>query len=97
MVDGSIYGVPTNSKQVLRISAGEVELIGEVFQGDWTLCLSDFKWVLKLRKWHGGVLCGDGCIYGIPCNAQCILKIADGKVSTVAQGSPLLQGRVPRT
>ena len=43
MVDGSIYGVPTNSKQVLRISAGEVELIGEAFQGDWTLSQSDFK------------------------------------------------------
>ena len=26
-------------------------------------------------KWHGGVVGGDGCIYGIPAHADTVLKI----------------------
>eukprot|EP00439_Symbiodinium_sp_Y106_P023355 s7232_g2.t2 len=82
-VDGSIYGVPTNSDRVLHISpaAGTVDLIGESFTGGW--------------KWHGGVLSPvDRCVYAIPCNAESVLKIfPDGRVTTIGEGSPVLKGR----
>ncbi|CAK9117263.1 unnamed protein product [Durusdinium trenchii] len=81
-LDGCIYGVPTNSAQVLQITCatGQVDLIGEVFKGDW--------------KWHGGVYCPqDQSIYGIPCNAECVLKISKGSVTTFAHDSPVLKGR----
>ncbi|CAK9117288.1 unnamed protein product, partial [Durusdinium trenchii] len=78
----NLPGVPTNSAQVLQITCatGQVDLIGEVFKGDW--------------KWHGGVYCPqDQSIYGIPCNAECVLKISKGSVTTFAHDSPVLKGR----
>merc|ERR1712048_199564 len=49
----------------------EVTTIGGPLKGQW--------------KWHGGVLAGDGCIYGIPCNAESALKIdpSTGQVTTI--------------
>ena len=80
--DGSIYCVPSWATSVLRItpSTGACALLGEGLP-----CLAneaaaqDGRW-----KWHGGVLANDGCIYGIPCNAETVLKVdpSTGEIST---------------
>ncbi|CAK9117267.1 unnamed protein product [Durusdinium trenchii] len=50
--------------------------------------------LLGSLKWHGGVYCPqDQSIYGIPCNAECVLKISKGSVTTFAHDSPVLKGR----
>ena len=48
---------------MLRIDpkSDQIELVGDSFPGRW--------------KWYGGILAGDGCIYGIPYCAASVLKI----------------------
>jgi hypothetical protein len=62
--DGSIYGIPSNSKFVLKIvpSTNEVSTIGSTpLEGQ--------------TKYYGGIKGGDGAIYGIPYTACNVLKI----------------------
>lgn len=75
--DGNIYAIPANSMRVLMIvpSTGEVRLVGppllpvlgERSGGPGPLDVAG--------RWYGGLLGSDGSIYGMPCNADCVLKI----------------------
>ena len=85
--DGNIYAIPGTARTVLRVdtSTGRCTTHGELI-GPWvttSLKRNQFKW---LR----GIACPDGSIYGLPSNANCILKItpnedpAKVKVSTIS-------------
>lgn len=80
--NGSIYGIPQNARGVLKITpeTGECKIIGDLGEGGW--------------KFHGGLVAGDGSlIFGIPCNADCVLKI-DTKTDTLTTfGHGLKSGR----
>lgn len=80
--NGAIYGIPQTARGVLKIvpETGECTIIGNLEDGGW--------------KWHGGVIAGDGSlIYGVPCNADTVLKI-DTRTDTVTTiGSDLKSGR----
>mmetsp|Transcript_42510 Transcript_42510/g.85962 ORF Transcript_42510/g.85962 Transcript_42510/m.85962 type:complete len:520 (-) Transcript_42510:92-1651(-) len=75
-VDGNIYCVPASSTRVLMIvpRTGEVRLVGPELLpelGDGTK-----KTPLDLGgRWYGGLLGIDNGIYGMPCNANCVLRI----------------------
>lgn len=51
-------------------------------QGDWL--------------WHGGNLGDDGCIYGVPCNAERILKINPRTSEVSLIGGPFKVSESPR-
>ena len=55
--------MPQCAEAVLKINpyTQAVTQIGKLEPGGW--------------KWHGGVTGRDGCIYGIPANADTVLKI----------------------
>eukprot|EP00945_MAST-04E_sp_MAST-4E-sp1_P008010 g8010.t1 len=84
--DGNIYGIPQCASGVLKINprTQECTIIGkeEVSQHGQG---QKMGW-----KWHGGFYCKEtGAIYGIPSNADAVLKI-DTKTDTVTTiGYPL--------
>ena len=70
--DGNIYAIPGTARTVLRVDTrtGQCTTHGELI-GPWvttSLKRNQFKW---LR----GIACPDGCIYGLPSNANSVLKI----------------------
>ena len=82
--DGYIYTVPGSGKCVLRIDPNTLEVIefGTPTKGPYvssSLPANQFKWL------RGALSPIDGCIYGIPSNANSVLKInpADGSVSFI--------------
>jgi hypothetical protein len=88
--DGCIYGIPLHAETVLKIdpTTDEVTTMGGPFKsevdGDGEHCSGGSTF-----KWHGGVVATDGCIYGIPANAESVLKI-DCRTGTVSTfGGPL--------
>jgi hypothetical protein len=97
--DGCIYGIPLHSDTVLKIdpATDEVTTLGGPFieaekgaeRGE-LYGTSDLHYSGGATfKWHGGVVAKDGCIYGIPANAETVIKIdcRAGKVTTF--GGPL--------
>eukprot|EP00928_Gymnodinium_smaydae_P005669 TRINITY_DN11936_c0_g1_i1.p1 TRINITY_DN11936_c0_g1~~TRINITY_DN11936_c0_g1_i1.p1 ORF type:complete len:457 (-),score=94.72 TRINITY_DN11936_c0_g1_i1:52-1371(-) len=80
--NGSIYGIPQCARGVLKIvpETGECSVLGDLGEGGW--------------KYHGGLATPDGLIvYGIPCNADSVLKI-DTRTDTVTTiGHGLKSGR----
>ena len=56
-------GIPQCATSVLKIDpvSQEVSTLGELPAGGW--------------KWHGGVVGQDGCIYGVPANADSVLVV----------------------
>ena len=61
--DGAIYGICQNATGVLRIDVKNqtATIHGDFPQGG--------------HKWHGGVKAPDGSIWGIPANADQVLKV----------------------
>jgi len=59
--------------QVLKVTIGvpedkQVSLIGPVFKGK--------------NKWQNGFLGRDNAVYGLPCNAETVLRISEDDVSS---------------
>ena len=70
--DGCIYAIPSNASRVLRIDpAAPGDAAVEPIGPD----LSTHGGQKKKKKWNGGVLGSDGCIYAIPFNASRVLRI----------------------
>ena len=69
-VDGCIYALPCecNVPHILKIDpkAGTARTVGE--------SVLRHSQGVKAYAWHSMVLAGDGCMYGIPHTASCILK-----------------------
>ena len=79
--DGCIYGMPSDASSILRIDPNysSNEARATTF-GDVTIKSKDTKnsevTDLNMNKWQGGVLSPkDGCVYAVPANANCVLKI----------------------
>eukprot|EP00959_Pyramimonas_sp_CCMP1952_P378139 7921151-Pyramimonas_sp.AAC.1 len=86
--DGCIYGVPGSARSVLRIQpvvgaapnapngtperhlGYKVSLVGSCCGPSVQSSMGKNRF-----KWLRGALCRDGCIYGIPSNADCVLRI----------------------
>jgi hypothetical protein len=71
--DGCIYGIPGSARYVLKITpeTGEIKTIGPKLM--FPLVTTSLK--KNQFKWLRGILAGDGCVYGVPANADCVLKI----------------------
>jgi len=85
--DGTVYGIPGSASNVLKIvpNTGEVSLLGQL-RGPFmksSIPANKFKW---LR----GILAGDGAIYGIPSNAEAVLKIDPSTGEVATMGGPLV-------
>jgi hypothetical protein len=101
--DGMIFGVPGTAKSVLKVdpSTDEVCEVGvdvlglrrDASSGRWT-GQGKSKGAIKRGqfKWLRGARAANGDIFGIPCNANTVLRIsgASGEVSTI--GDPALLG-----
>ena len=90
--DGCIYAVPGSARSVLRIqptanaplgSGGGMgeHALGYKLSMVGSLCGPTVQSSMgKNRfKWLRGALARDGCIYGIPSNADCVLRIVTGR------------------
>ena len=77
--DGFIYGVPGSAKSVLRINpeTEQVDLVGHNVKGvPCSQRRGQFKWLRGARA-------NNGDMFGIPSNADCIMRISkEGEVST---------------
>uniref|UniRef100_A0A7S1IA32 Uncharacterized protein n=1 Tax=Eutreptiella gymnastica TaxID=73025 RepID=A0A7S1IA32_9EUGL len=75
--NGDVFCFPSDAAQVLRIAMGvpddrQVGLVGPVFP------------TTPNNKWQNGFLGRDNAIYGLPCNAEAVLRISEaGEVTTV--------------
>jgi len=75
--DGAIYGMPSDCSCILRINphTDECYTFGESILSKLTEEHGYSIRQLK-NKWQGGILAPrDGCIYAIPSDAECVLKI----------------------
>jgi hypothetical protein len=85
--DGVIYGVPGSGQYVLKIDprTGEVKNIGP------KLCHPIVQTSLKRNafKWLRGICASDGNIYGVPSNADSVLKIDPRTDEVTTIGGPL--------
>lgn len=74
LADGHVYAIPGCAKRVLKINpeSDSITMIGPSFEGH-------FKWLRSVQT-------SRGIIYGLPCHADCILRIDthSGDVSTIA-------------
>eukprot|EP00038_Savillea_parva_P011835 m.200439 g.200439 ORF g.200439 m.200439 type:complete len:428 (+) comp21051_c0_seq1:132-1415(+) len=75
--------LPSNASTVLCIDPAtqDVFTMGDghpAMKGDWL--------------WHGGALGDDGCVYGVPCNAEQVLKI-NPRTREVTVIGPTFEGR----
>jgi len=83
--NGNMYALPSNSDDVLKVvpATGEVSIIkGKLKSGRHR---TDGKY-----KYLGGVLGGDGCIYGMPGDAETVLKINPETDELSLIGGPFL-------
>ena len=76
--DGLVYAIPGSAKYVLRIdpSTEIVEPVGRALKGPFvksSLPANQLKWLRGIRA------PANGCIYGIPANANSVLKIDPAK------------------
>jgi hypothetical protein len=88
-IDGNIYCIPASSSRVLMIvpRTGEVRLVGPELCPE--LGSGSKKHPLDIGgRWYGGLLGVDNGIYGMPCNANCILKIMPQKSTSPAEPNP---------
>eukprot|EP00729_Bicosta_minor_P016895 gene16895-30830_t len=72
---GLVFALPSNADSVLPTQ--EVSTLGaemSELKGDW--------------KWHGGNLGNDGMIYGIPCNANAVVKVNPRTSEVTTIGGP---------
>lgn len=70
--DGCIYGMPSDATSILRIEPHE--------QANQTVATTfgnvNIPNTSAVNKWQGGVLSPmDGCVYAVPADANCVLKI----------------------
>lgn len=71
--DGCVYGMPSDATSLLKIdpATDRCTTFGRV-----GLRTSHASSTPILNKWQGGVLCPtDGCVYAVPADADCVLKI----------------------
>ena len=85
-LDGNIYGVPGSAKSVVKVnvSTQEVSEIGHNMKGPYietSLRKNQFKWLRGARG-------KDGAIYGVPSNANQVLRITPDTGECVAIGGP---------
>ncbi|CAD7928562.1 unnamed protein product [Amoebophrya sp. A120] len=72
--DGCVYGIPSHGESVLRIFTSKTNQHRERYNEVEQL-YPDSGPMKGIWKWHGGILGQDGNIYGVPCNADQVLKI----------------------
>ncbi len=68
--NGKIYGIPNRADFILEIDPNNLETIGPVGPN-----LTVDPYTSQTHKWAGGVLAGNGNIYGIPEQATQVLEI----------------------
>uniref|UniRef100_A0A7S4Q9U4 DUF6923 domain-containing protein n=1 Tax=Alexandrium monilatum TaxID=311494 RepID=A0A7S4Q9U4_9DINO len=83
--DGAIYGIPGSAKTVLKIvpETGQVTTIGDLRGPHVRSSLPGNRF-----KWLRGIRAGDGAIYGIPSNAEAVLKIVPSTQEVTTIGGP---------
>lgn len=73
LADAHVYAIPGCAKRVLKINpeSDDITLIGPSFEGG-------FKWLRSVQT-------SRGIIYGLPCHADCILRIDtySGQITTI--------------
>lgn len=71
-----IYGIPSCWDSVLAIDTSgptpRISTIGQLGTGGW--------------KWHGGVVAADGSVWGVPANADQVLKVHEDRVTLLGRG-----------
>lgn len=86
-VDGCIYGIPNCAHGVLKVDPRTQEV--STFGG---ADLPDTPFGDQKYRWHGGVAHPNGCIYGVPSHADCVLKIDPAAQSVTTFGGPIPNG-----
>mmetsp|Transcript_5223 Transcript_5223/g.21500 ORF Transcript_5223/g.21500 Transcript_5223/m.21500 type:complete len:757 (-) Transcript_5223:140-2410(-) len=74
--DGSVLGIPMHADAILEI---RTDAARDASSGVTTAAAEARLLAPRLPrdefKWHGGCLGANGCVYGVPCGASCVLKI----------------------
>mmetsp|Transcript_68201 Transcript_68201/g.76350 ORF Transcript_68201/g.76350 Transcript_68201/m.76350 type:complete len:444 (+) Transcript_68201:43-1374(+) len=89
-----IYGLPCHASEVLRIhvptqTITKISIPYEEFYPDPKTAKEQRK---MIWKYHGGDVCGDGCMYAVPQSAWHVLKI-DPSTDTCSLVGPRLTGK----